>query len=114
MDELGEDLGPLLCCVPAEDHQLDPLRDAIAQHDRALQGWVSPHCAPLHVAAVVQVLKHMEAEETMVNHGREDTRSGSIPASNMFLKYLNASDSKIQQPFRFLRIFKEIPQCKIT
>lgn len=64
MDELGEDLGPLLGCVSAEDHQLDPLGHAVAHHDRALQGGVFPHRAPHHVAAVVQELANRIAELT--------------------------------------------------
>lgn len=33
MNELGEDLGSLLGCVSAEDHQLDPLGDSVTHHD---------------------------------------------------------------------------------
>lgn len=62
MDELGEDLGSLLCCVSAEDHQLDPLGHAVTHHDRALQGRVFPHRALHHVAAVVQELANHIAE----------------------------------------------------
>lgn len=43
VDELGEDLCPLLGRVSAEDHQLHPLGDTIAHHDGALQSWVVPH-----------------------------------------------------------------------
>lgn len=56
MDELGEDLRSLLGRVSAEDHQLHPLGDAVAHHDRALQRWVVPHRALHHVAAIVQEL----------------------------------------------------------
>lgn len=56
MNELGEDLGSLLGCVSAEDHQLDPLGDTVAHHDRPLQSRVVPHRALIHIAAVVQEL----------------------------------------------------------
>ncbi|PWA22350.1 hypothetical protein CCH79_00018222 [Gambusia affinis] len=51
MDVLGEDLGSLLGRVSAEDHQLDPLRDAVAHHDGSLQRRVVPHRTSHHVAA---------------------------------------------------------------
>ena len=56
VDELGEDLGSLLGCVSAEDHQLDPLGDAVAHHDGTFQRRVVPHRAAHHVAVVVQEL----------------------------------------------------------
>lgn len=56
VDELGEDLRSLLGRVSAEDHQLHPLGDAVAHHNRALQSRVVPHRAMHHVAAVVQEL----------------------------------------------------------
>lgn len=62
MDELGEDLGSLLGCVSAEDHQLDPLGHAVAHHDRPFQGRVFPHRALHDVAAVVQELANQIAE----------------------------------------------------
>lgn len=55
-DELGEDLGSLLGRVSAEDHQLDPLGDPVAHHDRALQSRVVPDRTSHHVTAVVQEL----------------------------------------------------------
>lgn len=62
MDELGEDLGSLLGCVSAEDHQLDPLGHSVTHHDRPLQGRVFPHRALHHVAAVVQELTDQSAQ----------------------------------------------------
>lgn len=56
VNELSEDLGSLLGCVSAEDHQLDPLGDSVTHHDRPLQRGVVPHRASHHVAAVVQEL----------------------------------------------------------
>lgn len=56
VNELSEDLGSLLGCVSAEDHQLDPLGDSVTHHDRPLQRRVVPHRASHHVAAVVQEL----------------------------------------------------------
>lgn len=61
VDELGEDLGPLLSRVPAEDHQLDPLGHPVTHHDRALQGGVVPHRALHDVAAVVLELANQIA-----------------------------------------------------
>lgn len=60
VDELGEDLRSLLGRVSAEDHQLHPLGDAVAHHNRALQSRVVPHRAMHHVAAVVQELRPSE------------------------------------------------------
>lgn len=56
VNELSEDLGSLLRCVSAQDHQLDPLGDSVTHHDRPLQRRVVPHRASHHVAAVVQEL----------------------------------------------------------
>lgn len=56
VNKLSEDLGPLLGCVSAEDHQLNPLGDSITHHDRALQSRVVPHRALHHIATVVQEL----------------------------------------------------------
>lgn len=61
MNELSEDLGSLLGCVSAEDHQLDPLRDSITHHDRPLQSRVVPHRALHHIAAIVQELANQIA-----------------------------------------------------
>lgn len=62
VDELGEDLCSLLGRVSAEDHQLHPLRDAVAHHDRALQSRVVPYRALHHIAAVVEELRPSERE----------------------------------------------------
>lgn len=43
MNELGEDLCSLLWGVSVEDHELDPLGDSVAQHDRALERRIIPH-----------------------------------------------------------------------
>ena len=64
MDELGEDLGSLLGCVSAEDHQLHPLGDPVTHHDGALQRRVVPHRALHYIASVVQEL---------ANQGRTNT-----------------------------------------
>lgn len=56
MNELGEDLCSLLWGVSVEDHELDPLGDSVAQHDRALERRIIPHWAVNHVTAVVQEL----------------------------------------------------------
>lgn len=60
MNELGEDLGSLLGRVSAEDHQLDPLGDAVTHHDGALQSRVVSHRAAHHVAPVVQKLSQSD------------------------------------------------------
>lgn len=43
MNELGEDLCSLLWGVSVEDHELDPLGDSVAEHDRALERRIIPH-----------------------------------------------------------------------
>lgn len=56
MNELGEDFCSLLWGVSVEDHELDPLGDSVAEHDRALERRIIPHWAMNHVTAVVQEL----------------------------------------------------------
>lgn len=89
VDELGEDLGPLLSCVSAEDHQLDPLGHAVTHHDRALQGGVFPHRAPHHIAAVVQELANRIAE---LSHGTAlDLKDRAFSVlTEMLQKFLNS------------------------
>lgn len=43
MNELGEDFCSLLWGVSVEDHELDPLGDSVAEHDRALECRIIPH-----------------------------------------------------------------------
>lgn len=57
MNEFCEDFSPLLWSVSVEDHELDPLRDTVTQHDRAFQSRVIPHRAVHHVAPVIQELR---------------------------------------------------------
>lgn len=80
MDELGEDLGSLLGCVSAEDHQLDPLGHSVTHHDRPLQGGVFPHRALHHVAAVVQELTN---QITQLRHTTTRVSSKSLSFSSV-------------------------------
>lgn len=84
MDELGEDLGSLLSCVSAEDHQLDPLGHAVTHHDRPFQGRIFSHRALHDVAAVVQELANRIAE---VRH-----RTAWILRSSVARTYWNATE----------------------
>ena len=53
MDEFREDLSPELGSGPAQDHELDPLGDAVTEGNGALHHLVVLHAASAYVVLVV-------------------------------------------------------------
>lgn len=80
MDELDEDLCPELRGGTAENHQLYPLGDAIAQGNGPLHGGVLLHAA---IYKVILIIRELEGKKTTMRYSWSS--EGHIKSSQWWL-----------------------------